>query len=142
MKKIPYYDLDKIQDRTLDIILFVTYFLYFLLVLGVYFISPQYINLLHNIVKIYICFFLIYRFNPWRITRCNHLDKRIAFSAGFFLLSTTIFENILAYFISKTETHVEKVRRAIITNFHPSKKDTTSYNNNNNSKNNNSNNSN
>jgi hypothetical protein len=140
MKKIPYYDFDKIQDRTLDIILFVTYFLYFLLVLGVYFISPQYINLLHNIVKIYICFFLIYRFNPWRITKCNHLDKRIAFSAGFFLLSTTIFENILAYFISKTETHVEKVRRAIITNFHPSKKDTTSYNNNSNSNNNNNNN--
>ena len=59
-------DIDKMQDKTLDIILFVTYFLYFSLALGIYFISPQYINLLHDIVKIYICFFLIYRFNPWR----------------------------------------------------------------------------
>jgi len=120
-----FHDIDKIQDKTLDIILFVTYFLYFLLALGIYFISPQYINLLHDIVKIYICFFLIYRFNPWRTTKCNHLDKRIAFSAGFFLLSTTIFENILNYIISKTETHVERLRRKILTNFHSSKNNTS-----------------
>lgn len=124
------HDIDKIQDRTLDIILFIIYFLYFLIAVGVYLISPEYINLLHNIVKLYICFFLIYRFNPWRTTRCNHLDKRIAFSAGFFLLSTTIFENILTFLISKTETHVEKIKRDIITNFHPKKKNTTSYSNN------------
>jgi hypothetical protein len=122
-------DLDKIQNKTLDIILFVTYFLYFLLAIGVYFISPQYINLLHNIVKIYICFFLIYRFNPLRITKCNHLDKRIAFSAGFFLLSTTIFENILKYFISTTETHVEKIKRKIETNLHSKKNNYLSYSN-------------
>ena len=125
-----FHDLDKIQDRTLDIILFITYFLYFLIALGVYFISPEYINLLHNIVKLYICFFLIYRFNPWRGTKCNHLDKKIAFSAGFFLLSTTIFENILNFFISKTETHVDKIKRYIITYLHPSKNNTTSYSNN------------
>ena len=118
-------DIDKMQDKTLDIILFVTYFLYFSLALGIYFISPQYINLLHDIVKIYICFFLIYRFNPWRTTKCNHLDKRIAFSAGFFLLSTTIFENILKYIISKTETHVEQLRRNIQTTFHSSKNNTS-----------------
>ena len=121
-----FHDIDKIQDKTLDVILFVTYFLYFLLALGIYFISPQYINLLHDIVKIYICFFLIYRFNPWRITKCNHLDKRIAFSAGFFLLSTTIFENILKYLISKTETNVERLKRKILTNFHPNKNNTIS----------------
>jgi hypothetical protein len=111
MTKLSSYNLDKIQDRTLDIILFITYFLYFSLALGVYFISPQYITLLHNIVKLYICFFLIYRFNPWRHISCNHLDKRIAFSAGFFLLSTTIFENMLNYFISTAETHVKKIEK-------------------------------
>jgi len=117
-----FHDTDKIQNKTLDVILFVTYFLYFSLALGIYFISPQYINLLHDIVKIYICFFLIYRFNPFRTTKCNDLDKRIAFSAGFFLLSTTIFENILKYIISKTETNIEKIKRKILTNFHPNKK--------------------
>jgi len=55
-------------------------------------------------------FFLIYRFNPWRITKCNSLDKRIAFSAGFFLLSTTIFENILTYFVSKTKSHIKNIK--------------------------------
>ena len=106
-----FYDLDKIQTKTLDIIVFVTYFLYISLALGIYFISPQYITLLHNIVKLYICFFLIYRFNPLRDKQCNHLDKRIAFTAGFFLLSTTIFENILNYFISKTKIHIKNLEQ-------------------------------
>jgi hypothetical protein len=116
-----FYDLDKFQDKTLDVILFVTYFLYISLALGIYFISPQYINLLHNIVKLYVCFFLLYRFNPWRITKCNHLDKRVAFSAGFFLLSTTIFENVLNYVISKTKTHVEKIKNDFKINLYPNK---------------------
>lgn len=106
-----FYDLDNIQNKTLDIILFITYFLYISLALGIYFISPEYITWLHNIVKLYICFFLLYRFNPFRHKQCNHLDKRIAFTAGFFLLSTTIFENILNYFISKTESHVKNIRQ-------------------------------
>lgn len=105
------YDLDKIQDKSLDTILFITYIFYVSIALGVYFISPQYINLLHNIVKLYICFFLIYRFNPWRSINCTYLDRRVAFTAGFFLLSTTILENILHYFLSETETRVKKLRR-------------------------------
>ena len=108
-----FYDLDKLQNKTLNIILFIIYFLYISLALGIYFVSPQYIDVLHNVVKLYVCFFLLYRFNPWRITKCNSLDKRIAFTAGFFLLSTTIFENILTYFVSKTKSHVEKVKRYI-----------------------------
>jgi hypothetical protein len=120
-----FYDLDKLQNKSLDIVMFVIYFLYISLALGIYFISPQYITLLHNIVKLYVCFFLLYRFNPWRTTKCNHLDKRIAFSAGFFLLSTTIFENILKYFISKTKTNVEKIKRHIETNLYPNKNNTT-----------------
>jgi len=125
-----FYDLDKFQDKTLDIILFVTYFLYISLALGIYFISPQYINLLHNVVKLYVCIFLLYRFNPWRTSKCNHLDRRIAFSAGFFLLSTTIFENILNYFVSKTKTRVEKIKKNIEITIHPSSSSNSSNNNN------------
>ena len=120
-----FYDLDKFQDKSLDVLFFVTYFLYISFALGIYFISPQYINLLHNTVRLYVCFFLLYRFNPWRTTKCNHLDKRVAFSAGFFLLSTTIFENILNYFISKTESHVEKIKRDIKMNLYHNKNDNT-----------------
>jgi hypothetical protein len=106
-----FYDIDNIQNKTLDIIIFITYFLYISLALGIYFISPEYISWLHNIVKLYICFFLLYRFNPWRHRQCNHLDKRVAFTAGFFLLSTTIFENILTYVVSKTKSHVKNIEQ-------------------------------
>jgi len=107
MKNISYYNLDKIQNKSLDIIIFITYVIYISLALGIYIISPEYINIFHTFVKLYICAFLIYRFNPWRKISCQHLDKRIAFIAGFLLLSTTIFENILQYYLSKTKNTVK-----------------------------------
>jgi len=116
MKKISYYNLDKIQNRSLDIIIFITYVIYISLALGIYIISPQYINIFHTVVKLYICAFLIYRFNPWRKISCQHLDKRIAFIAGFLLLSTTIFENILQYYLSKTKNTVKTFKNKKETN--------------------------
>jgi hypothetical protein len=116
MKKISYYNLDKIQNRSLDIIIFITYVIYISLALGIYIISPEYINIFHTFVKLYICAFLIYRFNPWRKISCQHLDKRIAFIAGFLLLSTTIFENILQYYLSKTKNTVKTFKNKKETN--------------------------
>jgi hypothetical protein len=116
MKNISYYNLDKIQNRSLDIIIFITYVIYISLALGIYLISPEYINIFHTFVKLYICAFLIYRFNPWRKISCQHLDKRIAFIAGFLLLSTTIFENILQYYLSKTKNTVKTFKNKKETN--------------------------
>lgn len=103
-------DLDKLQDKTLDIIFFITYVLYIGIAFGVYFISPLYISYIHNFIKLYVCLFLIYRFNPFINTKCNNLDKKIAFTAGFFLLSTTIFDTIFSSFINKTKINLEKIK--------------------------------
>ena len=105
------FDLDKLQDRTLDIIFIATYILYIAIALGVYLVSPTYITLIHNVIKIYICIFLIYRFNPFRSLKCNHLDKRVAFTSGFFLLSTTIFDKIFEFIVTKTKTNIQDIRK-------------------------------
>ena len=107
------FDLDKLQDQTLDIIFIVTYLLYIAIAFGVYFVSPKYITFIHSCIKLYVCGFLIYRFNPFNTAKCNNLDKRIAFTAGFFLLSTTIFDTIFENIITKAKTHIENIRKKI-----------------------------
>jgi hypothetical protein len=104
-------DLDKLQDKTLDIIFYITTILYIAIAFGVYFVPEIYITYIHDFIKLYVCLFLIYRFNPFNNTKCSNLDKRIAFTAGFFLLSTTIIDRIFSNIINKTKTNIEKIRK-------------------------------
>lgn len=74
-----------------QIILFLTF-------IGIGLIRPDYLSLAQNILKYYISLFLIIRFNPWNTTQSTVLDRRVAFSSGMLLLSTTAIHN---YFITR-----------------------------------------
>ena len=65
-------------------------------------------------MKIYICLFLIWRFNPIRqffvkkpITFTS-LDRKIAFSAGLIVLSTTVIKEYLLYINPKARADVKQ----------------------------------
>jgi len=65
-------------------------------------------------MKIYICLFLIWRFNPIRqffvkkpITFTS-LDRKIAFSAGLIVLSTTAINEVIVYINPKARTDVKQ----------------------------------
>jgi hypothetical protein len=64
--------------------------------------APQYLTHLLYFTKIYVSLFLVYRFNPFRNVEFTELDRKIAFSAGVFLLATIaideIIRNLLEYF--------------------------------------------
>ena len=52
--------------------------------------APNYLQSLDYYVRVYICLFLIWRFNPLRTHyEFTDLDRKIAFSAGVFILTTT-----------------------------------------------------
>ena len=89
-------DLYNIQNSAFNIIIIISYILYFAVALGLSASAPQYLETLQYWVKLYISLFLIYRFNPFRSITFNELDRKVAFSAGVFLLSTTIFNHILS----------------------------------------------
>jgi len=61
-------------------------------------------------MKIYICLFLIWRFNPISPFFLNKpfiftsLDRKIAFSAGLIILSTTVIKEYLLYINPPTTT--------------------------------------
>jgi hypothetical protein len=95
------HKLHKYQERIFDFIIYLTYSLIILSSLGISEYAPKYISELDYYVRIYICLFLIWRFNPLRTHyEFTELDRKIAFSAGAFILTTTALNKYLLDFKS------------------------------------------
>jgi hypothetical protein len=59
---------------------------------------PEYLTVLQNSLKYYVCFFLIIRFNPFTRSKgaeFNDFDADMVFSSAIFLLLTTSFTSIV-----------------------------------------------
>jgi hypothetical protein len=89
------------QSNVFTAIIYLTWTLYIAIALGLSAAAPEYLDDLQYYVKIYICLFLIFRFNPFRRVQFTKLDSRIAFSAGLFLLATTAIGSILKNYLSQ-----------------------------------------
>jgi hypothetical protein len=94
-------NIHQFQNRMYDIVMYVTYFLYAVVALGLSAKAPQYLDDLVYFTKVYVSLFLIYRFNPFRRVKFTGLDAKIAFSAGTFLLATTAIDGILKTYLLK-----------------------------------------
>jgi hypothetical protein len=82
--------LHKWQDRLFTIFIYVSYMLMILSAFGLSETVPKFLQSLDYYVRIYICLFLIWRFNPLRSNyEFTDLDRKIAFTAGLFILTTT-----------------------------------------------------
>jgi hypothetical protein len=85
--------LNNIQLIVFKIVVFFSYFLLIVSSLGLSESALIYLNKLSYYIKIYVCLFLIWRFNPLRTKyEFTDLDRNIAFSAGVFILSTTVLQ--------------------------------------------------
>lgn len=83
-------------------------FIYGLLIISIFNIAhintSVYLFYLLQIVQIYVCLFLLWRFNPFIKTKHTSLpitnfEKKIAFNAGFILLTSNII-NLSSLFVS------------------------------------------
>ena len=89
----------KFQERIFDITIYVSYALIILSYLGLSQYNPAFLDDINNYTRIYICLFLLWRFNPLRqVSKFTNLDRKIAFSAGVFILTTTVLNNYLNSF--------------------------------------------
>jgi hypothetical protein len=85
-----------LQDNLFNVFIYVSYFLMVMSFLGLSSSAPKYLENLDYYIRIYICLFLIWRFNPIRhVDKFTDLDRKIAFSAGVFILTTTALNNYL-----------------------------------------------
>lgn len=94
--------LHKYQERLFNLFIYTSYILIIVSALGLSESAPKYLDNLDYYVRIYICLFLIWRFNPLRTNyEFTDLDRKIAFSAGLFILTTTTLNQYLVDFKNK-----------------------------------------
>lgn len=98
--------LHNMQEGFFDIIIFITYFLIILATLGISQYAPKYLNDLDYYVKIYVSLFLIFRFNPFIHLKFTGLDRKIAFTSGIFIITTTVIAKYLTKMSYKTKTFI------------------------------------
>jgi len=75
--------------------------------LGLYNDAASYLDKINYYLKIYVCLFLIWRFNPFVKTEFTELDRKITFSAGLLILTTTVINQFIVSIISKAKNIFE-----------------------------------
>jgi len=101
--------LHNIQENFYNAVIYITYALIIVSSLGISQRAPQYLSTLDYYVRIYICLFLIWRFNPLRSKyEFTDLDRKISFSAGLFILTTTTLNTYLVEVKDKISSFFEK----------------------------------
>jgi uncharacterized membrane protein (DUF485 family) len=97
----------KWHRKTYTYVINITYILYFIAFTGIIAFEPSYLELFNDIIKYYIGFFLILRYNPFiSVKKLTDFDREIVFSAGVFVLLTTAVVNIAQRYI---ERNVKKI---------------------------------
>ena len=99
-----------LKEKGYRYLIYASYFLYIVSFLGISFIAPEYHNLLIEIIKIYVCLLLIFKFNPFGNKECTKLDRELAFSAACFLILTTVLGQAAEYY---TDNIVNKVKSKV-----------------------------
>jgi hypothetical protein len=113
------YNITVLQADAFNIFILISYATYFLLLIGIISKEPSYVSTLDFYAKMYVCAFLLYRFNPLRKkVACNYLDRKIVFTSGIFLFTITISNSLAISYINKTKLQitkaVEKIKNKII----------------------------
>ena len=86
----------KTQEIIYDYVLYFSYFLMFVSSLGLSIYAPKYLHTLTNVLSVYVSLVLLWRFNPFREKiKFTNLDRKIAFSAGLFMITTTFLNKYI-----------------------------------------------
>jgi hypothetical protein len=85
-------------------------FIWVVYIFGVIQNRPSFYLKIYVVFKILIALFLIYRFNPFRkyAIVCTELDKKMAYSAGFYILLFT-FLDVVTFYIGYLREYVQKI---------------------------------
>ena len=70
------------------------YISYFILFFGIYKINVKYVHMLSTFVHVFVCLFLILRFNPFVKAELRPYDSNIIFGSAMLLLFNVVFSEI------------------------------------------------
>jgi hypothetical protein len=98
----------KLQDNFFNLFILLSWILVIISALGLSAFAPHFLDNLDYYVRIYICLFLIWRFHPFKTNyEFTELDRKIAFSAGLFILTTTALNQYLLDFQNKIKNIIK-----------------------------------
>jgi hypothetical protein len=93
--------LHNFQDQLFNLFIFISWSLIIISAFG-FSDTPKYFSNLNYYVSIYICLFLMWRFHPFKSHyEFTNLDRKIAFSAGLFIFTTSALNQYLLVFENK-----------------------------------------
>lgn len=92
----------KSYENFYHLVLYFSYVLYFITLIGISYINPKYLSLLQNILKYFVILFLLFKFHPFqKNVNFTNFDREIVFSSALFLLATSsLTEIVKKYFYS------------------------------------------
>lgn len=104
----------KFVELSFDTFILISYVLLIFTAFNVSTWAPEYLKIIDTTVKVFVCIFLLFRFNPWH-TMLPHpfmtdnkfftkLDRKIAFNAGLFILTTTALNWYLTTVTGRAKT--------------------------------------
>jgi hypothetical protein len=95
------------QEIIFDILIIISYILLIISSLGISVTIPKLLDLLDYYIRVYVCIFLIWRFQPFRTDIIfTKLDRKIAFNAGMLILTTSILTNFRELITSFIKTSI------------------------------------
>lgn len=84
------------------------YAFYIMAFLGIYYVNSEYTKTLSLIVRLFVSFVLMYRFNPLYKVTLSESDRTLIFAAGFFLFVNTGMTEILFRYMEKPLSNMMK----------------------------------
>lgn len=88
---------------------YISYLFLFISSLGLSKYAPDYLDELNIFIKLFICGFLIYRFNPiFGTNTFDEFDKNIVFDSALYLLSTSLLINAIEILRKRFNNVIEK----------------------------------
>ena len=99
--------MNKILERVNLFLKYFSYLFYTIIIasyIGIGIVVPSIMITVNSYLKVAIGLFLVYRFNSYQgdIT-FNELDRRVAFSAGMFILTTTVLDRYFSHITDATQ---------------------------------------
>ena len=102
-----YNSVQSAHEKIFTAVFFISYILIFVSFFGLSNSAPEYLATLDYYIRVYTCLFLIWRFNPFRtLDKFTELDRKITFSAGLFILTTTALNNYVVMINDKVRNIV------------------------------------
>lgn len=108
-------DLWNLHTSTYLWIVLMIHVVYLAVLVGLVDTAPEYIDKLESYIKVYVALFLVLRFNKY--TGTSHftpLDRKIVFSAGLVVLSTSALGWLVDSYKNKVKTFARTVFKPVV----------------------------